>query len=84
MRRPSHMKQPTPAYWSFLCSSCWKWEAAWSREDFAFEEHDADDDLERANDLERAVVYRPSKKKNKQEKKQREQRKQEKGEERHI
>ena len=51
---------------SYLCSSCWKWEAAWCREDFAFEEQDDDDEIERA------VVYRPSKKKSKQEKKQRE------------
>ena len=48
---------------SYLCSNCWKWEAAWSQEDFMFEEEDEDDQIGRA------VVYRPSKKKSKQEKK---------------
>ena len=51
---------------SFLCAKCWKWEAAWSQEDFTFEEEDEDDNIERA------VVYRPAKKKSKQEKKKRE------------
>ena len=51
---------------SWLCLQCWKWEEAWAKEDFAFEEEDEDDNLEKA------VVYRPAKKKSKREKKKRE------------
>ena len=51
---------------SFLCAPCWKWEEAWSREDFDYEEEDADDEIGKA------VVYRPAKKKSKKENKKRE------------
>ena len=30
---------------SFLCAPCWKYEATWAREDTAYEEDDADDDI---------------------------------------
>ena len=51
---------------SFLCAPCWKWEEAWSTEDFDYEEDDPDDEVGKA------VAFRPAKKKSKKETKKRE------------